>query len=107
MVLNVRSGGLSKSMQDKIIRCPYGAPGDRLWVRETWGLFDRETCGGASGYLVAYRATDPEGDRAEWIDGPDGHREDARGRLAAGTGSTSDILTLRSSAISGNRPSKI
>lgn len=35
------------------------------------------------------------------------HREDARGRLAAGTGSTSDILTLRSSAISGNRPSKI
>jgi hypothetical protein len=36
--------------------CPYGAPGDRLWVRETWALDpgshpdDRE---------VLYRATDP------------------------------------------------
>ena len=32
--------------------CPYGQPGDHLWVRETW----REDGRG----IVTYRATDPE-----------------------------------------------
>ncbi len=32
------------------LRCPYGAPGDRLWVRETWAPNE----GAAGGYL--YRA---------------------------------------------------
>ena len=36
MVLSTASGGLSKAMQDTILHCPYGARGDRLWVRETW-----------------------------------------------------------------------
>lgn len=32
----------------RVVRCPYGVPGDRLWVRETWGPL----AGG-----VTYRAT--------------------------------------------------
>jgi hypothetical protein len=38
--------------------CPYGQPGDRLWVRETWC-----ECDGDTGRSVAYRAD-------EWADCP-------------------------------------
>ncbi|WP_121373274.1 hypothetical protein [Pseudomonas aeruginosa] len=40
-------------------RCPYGEPGDRLWVRETWGLQVRSYSGGAGEFIV-YRATNPD-----------------------------------------------
>jgi hypothetical protein len=39
-------------------KCPYGKPGDRLWVRETWGLFDTEPKDGPEGAHIYYRASD-------------------------------------------------
>lgn len=41
-------------------RCPHGAPGDRLWVRETWGLLDTEPRDGPTRATVFHRATDGE-----------------------------------------------
>lgn len=44
-----RERGVQKDdaeMLSECLPCPYGVPGDRLWVRETWGLFDPD-CSGA------------------------------------------------------------
>jgi len=41
-------------------RCPYGQPGDRLWVRETWCEIDSEY-----GQCFGYRADDP-GQSDKW-----------------------------------------
>lgn len=41
-------------------RCPYGQPGDRLWVRETWGPCDGGFC---------YRADERDGSPAKPDDG--------------------------------------
>lgn len=48
--------------RDGRIRCPYGQPGDRLWVRETWATF--AGCG-----TVTYRASNddnPMGSPERW-----------------------------------------
>ncbi|WP_349984500.1 hypothetical protein ABRP17_016365 [Stenotrophomonas sp. WHRI 8082] len=40
-------------------RCPFGKPGDRLWVREAFGLQVRHYGGGAGEHIV-YKATNPD-----------------------------------------------
>jgi hypothetical protein len=41
-----------------IIQCPYGIPGDRLWVRETW---QQHLGSGGDSRFFTYKASDPEG----------------------------------------------
>ena len=51
-------------VRDNYVRCPYGAPGDRLWVRETF-CFRGETIEGRDRYR--YRAdVDPATDGWRW-----------------------------------------
>lgn len=59
---------------DDLMRCPYGQPGDRLWVRETWSLIDDHENMACIGY-----AAGPGIDWArEWIRCGVDRVEDAR-----------------------------
>ena len=58
------------------LRCPYGAPGDRLWVRETW----RYESDGVAMYRADVR--DELAHRAKWRPGIHLRREHARLFLA-------------------------
>lgn len=51
--------GYEVGEQLKFVDCPYGVVGDRLWVRETFGLQVRHYGGGAGEHIV-YRATNPD-----------------------------------------------
>lgn len=60
------------------LKCPYGVPGDRLWVRETWGTIDDGLdCDDSS--AICYRATET----AQWRDRPHAKEKRANGMDAA------------------------
>ena len=44
---------------DKPVRCPYGVPGDLLWVRETWATTEQAGVHPSDAEML-YRATDPD-----------------------------------------------
>ena len=56
----VRAGMPEPEMQSLLRCCPYGAPGDRLWVRETFAKIDAQT---QPWIETDYRATYTHGDR--------------------------------------------
>lgn len=52
-------GGAYFGKEQQEARCPYGAPGDRLWVRERWRVVERQlTRSGPPSCLLDY-AADP------------------------------------------------
>ena len=53
-----RRTGITGPELDPTFRCPYGSPGDRLWVRETWGSADTMYQGHENDVpgVIAYRA---------------------------------------------------
>lgn len=64
-VVEVGGAYFSDDHSSARIHCPYGQPGDRLWVRETW-----QTGMGADGPQITYKAT-PDYFPIDAWDGPD------------------------------------
>ncbi len=50
----------------RAIGCPYGQPGDRLWVREAWGVYDQGFDTAEESAFVVYRADTDRPDPKRW-----------------------------------------
>jgi hypothetical protein len=63
--------GLWSDTIDPVVRyfaCPYGQPGDRLWVRETWQFCDYDASGGYPKTEPVYRADGETDDKRKgWV----------------------------------------
>jgi len=60
-------------------KCPYGAPGDELWVKETWGVAVVPDGTTANEFLTVYKADNPQIPPSRWE--PSGYMPRNRSRI--------------------------
>lgn len=95
-----------------LARCPYGQPGDRLWVRETWGVHDQGFDTAEESHFVVYRADADRPEPLRWRPSIHMYRADSRITLEV-TGVRVerlwDITTEQAIAegLEGTRPSNL
>ncbi|MCA6954799.1 hypothetical protein [Pectobacterium polaris] len=63
------NGGPWMDTSERVYRCPFGQPGDRLWIRETSGLQIRRDALGGTGEFRVYRASNPDAIRYKTASG--------------------------------------
>ena len=61
--------------EEKMLKCPYGIPGDRLWVRETFTTFRKDTEAESAAKLAAAKKIASIDDLMRWAEMPSGGGE--------------------------------